>query len=196
MATSLKLKPNSHPVAATLPLRLSDSDILWLRDFLPYRMAVVGGRMLRESGRVYKHRRNPLTTPQWRILGILANFEPLVASEISKISMLDKVAVSRALVQLTRRGFVARKRVRRDKRALEVTITKDGWRYYRQLIPSMKQQEREMRALLDPADVDRLFAMLARFDALFAELDTRRATYRDDIEIGDILRKRRGNGHG
>ncbi|MGE0733494.1 MAG: MarR family winged helix-turn-helix transcriptional regulator [Alphaproteobacteria bacterium] len=196
MASNLKLKYVDEPTEAASPLRPAEPEILWLREFLPYRMAVVAGRMLRESGRMYKRRRNPLTTPQWRIIGILANFEPLVASEISKISMLDKVAVSRALTQLARRGFVARKRVRRDKRALEVTLTKEGWRYYRLLIPSLKQQEQEMRAVLAPGDVDRLFGMLARFDAVFAELDARRATYRDDIEVGDIVRRRRSIGLG
>jgi len=112
---------NAHPVSAmrkNSPLRSAKgrtavaaaappvkADLLWLNDYLPYRMAVVAARMLREAGRVYKRRRDPLNTPQWRVLGILANHEPLTASEISKISMLDKVAISRTLVEMVRRGF-------------------------------------------------------------------------------------------
>src|SRR2546430_3945893 len=77
------------------PPKPSHEDILWLQEYLPYRLAVVATRMLREAARVYKTRRNPLTTAQWRVLAILANHEPLTATEICRISMLDKVAISR-----------------------------------------------------------------------------------------------------
>jgi len=97
------------------PPKPSHEDILWLQDYLPYRMAVVAARMLRDASRVYKSRRNPLTTPQWRSLGILANHEPLTATELCRISMLDKVAISRALAQLQRRGFVTRQRIDNDR---------------------------------------------------------------------------------
>src|SRR5207302_2972502 len=119
------------------PPRPSHEDVLWLNDYLPYRLAVIATRMLREASQVYKRRPDPLTTPQWRVLAILANFEPLTATEIGRISMLDKVAISRALAQLQRRGFVARQSIRDDRRALHVTLTAGGWRYYNDLVPEM-----------------------------------------------------------
>ena len=147
------------------PQRPSHGDILWLEDYLPYRLAVVATRMLREASRVYKSRRNPLTTPQWRVLGILANYEPLNATEIGRISMLDKVAISRALAQLRKRGFVSRQRIRDDRRVLDVTLTAEGWRYYNHLVPEMKRQEQLARQVLDPADLKKLFSILEQFDA-------------------------------
>lgn len=182
--------------AASTAGRPPDSEMLWLNDYLPYRMAVVAARMLREAARVYKRRRDPLTTPQWRILAILANFEPLTASEISRISMLDKVAVSRALAQMTRRGFVRRRRTRLDQRVLEVTITRDGWRYYRALVPELKRQERFLRSVLDAGDITALFAAFQRFEALYAELDERRRRYGEGVEIEDSIRAPRVNGAG
>lgn len=169
-------------------------EILWLNDYLPYRMAVVAARMLREAARVYKRRRDPLTTPQWRILGILANFEPLTASEISKISMLDKVAISRALMEMVRRGFVSRRRTRRDRRELEVTLTRDGWRYYRSLAPELRRQEQFLRAVLAPGDIDKLFAIFERFEALYAELDERRRRYGDGVDIETPARRLKSAG--
>lgn len=166
--------------------RSPDGGVLWLNDYLPYRMAVVAARMLREAARVYKRRRDPLTTPQWRILAILANFEPLTASEISRISMLDKVAVSRALAQMTRRGFVRRRRTRLDQRVLEVTVTREGWRYYRALVPELKRQERSLRSVLKGGEVAMLFSIFERFEALYAEVDERRRRYGDDVAIEDL----------
>lgn len=170
------------------------TDILWLNDYLPYRMAIVAASMLRESGRVYKRDPHPLTTPQWRIIAILANFQPLVASEISKISMLSKVAVSRALAQLGRRGFVTRQRTRQDQRALEVTLTGQGWRYYNRLVPLMRQQEQMLRTVLDPAELTRLFLLLDQFDAFFAALQERRRLYGDAADLEARVPSRLGNG--
>lgn len=150
------------------PPKPSHEDILWLEDYLPYRLAVVATRMLRDASRVYKSRRNPLTTPQWRTLGILANHEPLTATELCRISMLDKVAISRALAQLRRRGFIARHKLDGDRRARTVTLTPAGWRYYNDLVPEMKRQEQTLRALLKDGELERLFALLDRFDAFFA----------------------------
>lgn len=146
------------------PPRPSHEDVLWLKDYLPYRLAVVATRMLREASRVYKRRPDPLTTPQWRVLAILANFEPLTATEIGRISMLDKVAISRALAQLRRRGFIARQRIRDDRRALHVTLTAAGWRYYNDLVPEMKRQEQALRQVLPPEQLKKLFEMLDEFD--------------------------------
>ena len=146
------------------PPRPSHEDVLWLNDYLPYRLAVIATRMLREASQVYKRRPDPLTTPQWRVLAILANFEPLTATEIGRISMLDKVAISRALAQLQRRGLVARQRIRDDRRALHVTLTAAGWRYYNDLVPEMKRQEQALRQVLPPAELKKLFEMLEQFD--------------------------------
>ena len=150
------------------PPKPSHEDILWLADYLPYRLAVVATRMLRDASRVYKSRRNPLTTAQWRTMAILANHEPLTATELCRISMLDKVAISRALGQLQRRGFVARQRLPDDARARQVTLTAAGWRYYNDLVPEMKRQEQTFRALLNEGELDQLYALLERFDAFFA----------------------------
>lgn len=146
------------------PPKPSHEDILWLNDYLPYRLAVVATRMLREASQIYKGRRNPLTTPQWRTLAILANHEPLTATEIGRISMLDKVAISRALAQLQQRGFITRQRIRDDRRVLDVTLTAEGWRYYNNLVPEMKRQEQALRQVLDPADLRKLFEILEQFD--------------------------------
>ena len=49
-------------------------------------------------------------------------------------------AVSRALSVLARRGFLQKQRNRQDKRALEVSLTPSGWRYYGAVMPLMKSR--------------------------------------------------------
>ena len=179
--------------AAALTDRAGAPDILWLEDYLPYRVAVVGARLLRESARVYKHRPDPLTTPEWRVLGILANFEPLVASELSKISMLNKVMISRTLARMVWRGFVVKKRARQDQRVLEVTLTKAGWAYYRSLVPKFREQEAIMRSVLTPEEIEALYSILGRFSDFFDRLDEQRRLYGDHLDTSAIRRRRPGN---
>jgi DNA-binding MarR family transcriptional regulator len=150
------------------PPKPSHEDILWLNDYLPYRLAVVATRMLSGASRVYKSQRNPLTTAQWRTMAILANHEPLTATELCRISMLDKVAISRALAQLQRRGFVGRQRLADDRRAHHVRLTANGWRYYNDLVPEMKRQEQTLRTVLKAGELEVLYAVLERFDDFFA----------------------------
>jgi DNA-binding MarR family transcriptional regulator len=191
MAAKAQAKSTKRRASAAASTdRAGAPGILWLEDYLPYRVAVVGARLLRESARVYKRRPDPLTTPEWRVLGILANFEPLVASEISKISMLDKVMVSRALARMVRRGFVVKKRARQDQRVLEVTLTKAGWTYYRSLVPKFREQEAIMRSVLSPAEIETLFSMLDRFGAFFDRLDELRRLYGDHLETAEVQRRR------
>ena len=114
-------------------------DILWLREFLFYRIPAVASYMLRETSLVCASLRPKLTTAQWRIISILANHPSLLATEISRISMLDEVAVSRALSVLARRGFIQKQRNRQDKRAREVSLTPAGWRYYGAIMPRMRE---------------------------------------------------------
>ena len=87
----------SVQVEPTEAIEAPQEDILWLRDFLFYRIPVAASYMLRETSLVCASQRATLTTAQWRIISILANHPSLLATEISRISMLDEVAVSRAL---------------------------------------------------------------------------------------------------
>ena len=90
----------------------SQENILWLRDFLFYRIPVAASYMLKETALVCAKEKPALPTAQWRIISILANHPTLLATEISRISMLDEVAVSRALSLLARRGFVQKRKAR------------------------------------------------------------------------------------
>jgi len=165
-------------------------DILWLRDFLFYRVPAAASHLLRETSRVCANQRPTLTTAQWRIISILANQPSLLAREISRISMLDEVAVSRALAVLTRRGFVQRQRNRKDKRSLEVSLTPSGWRYYGVVMPIMKSQNDAIRSMFTTTELDALYKAFDRIDFLFETLNAQRRLYGKEIELLDVVEKR------
>jgi DNA-binding MarR family transcriptional regulator len=164
-------------------------DVLWLRDFLLYRIPVAASYMLRETSLVCANQRPTLTIAQWRIISILANHPSLLATEISRISMLDEVAVSRALSMLARRNFVQRKRNRQDKRAREVSLTPAGWRYYGAIMPRMREQNEIIRGLFSQTELRALYNALDRMDGLFKELGAQRRLYGRGLNLKDLAER-------
>jgi DNA-binding MarR family transcriptional regulator len=167
--------------------RMPHQDVLWLRDFLFYRIPVVASHLLRETSLVCARQKPSLTTAQWRIISILANYPSLLATEISRISMLDEVAVSRALALLARRGLVQKKKNRLDKRAREVSLTSAGWRYYGAIMPRMREQNEIVRGLFNQAQLNALYQALDRIDDLFKELGAQRRLYGRDLNLKDLV---------
>jgi len=165
-------------------------DILWLGDFLFYRIPAVASYMLRETSLVCANLRPKLTTAQWRIISILANHPSLLATEISRISMLDEVAVSRALSVLGRRGFIQKKQNRQDKRAREVSLTSAGWRYYGAIMPQMREQNEIIRGLFNQRELSALYGALDRIDDLFNELSNQRRLYGRGLNIKDLVERK------
>lgn len=171
-------------------LGLASEDILWLKDFLFYRIPAAAAYMLRETSIVCAAQSPALTTAQWRIISILANHPSLLAKEISRISMLDEVAVSRALALLTRRGFVQKKRNRQDKRAREVTLAAAGWRYYAAIMPRMKEQNEIICSLFNSAELSALYAAFDRMDELFESLGAQRRLYGTGLNLKDLVERK------
>ena len=161
-------------------------EVLWLRDFLFYRIPVLASHLLRETSLVCSKQKPTLTTAQWRIISVLANRPSLLATEISRITMLDEVAVSRALALLARRGFVQKKKNRQDKRAREVSLTPAGWRYYGVVMPRMREQNEIIRGTLSKAELGILYTALDRIDDLFNGLSAQRRLYGNDLNLRDL----------
>ena len=79
------------------------TDELILEDFLPYRLAVLSHTVSTKIAGVYD-KRFGLTIPEWRVIAILGRFPGLSAVEVAERTMLDKVAVSRAVLNLSEEG--------------------------------------------------------------------------------------------
>ena len=88
---------------------------LELENFLPYRLSILAQAVSESLYRLYADRFG-LTVTQWRVMAALGRFAPLTASEVGQHIVMDKVAVSRAVTALLRRGLVERVTDRTDRR--------------------------------------------------------------------------------
>ncbi len=137
---------------------------LELEKFLPYRLSVLA-QLVSESLHDLYAGPFHLTVTQWRVMAALGRFAPLTASQVSKRIVMDKVAVSRAVADLTKRGLVERATDRQDRRRASLRLSVRGRAMHARIVPiALDYEARLWRAL--NARERRDFAGLA--DRLFA----------------------------
>ena len=98
---------------------------LKLENFLPYRLAVLSNTVSTTVARAYDKRFN-VSSPEWRVIAILGRFPGLSAVEVAERTMLDKVAVSRAVTKLIKKGRIDRVFADADKRRSILNLTEEG----------------------------------------------------------------------
>ncbi|GAB4536396.1 MAG: MarR family winged helix-turn-helix transcriptional regulator [Parvularculaceae bacterium] len=113
---------------------------LALADFLPYRLSVLSNLV---SGAIAEHYRAEfgLTIPQWRVIAVLGEGRDLTARDISAVTAMDKVAVSRAVAALVKRRLAARRPAPQDGRASLLRLTAAGRRIYERVVPAAQALE-------------------------------------------------------
>ena len=91
------------------------SDELKLENFMPYRLAVLSNTVSTTVARAYD-KRFSVSIPEWRVIAVLGRFPGLSAVEVAERTMMDKVAVSRAVTKLIKNGRIDREFADADKR--------------------------------------------------------------------------------
>jgi DNA-binding MarR family transcriptional regulator len=93
-----------------------------------------------------------LSLNEWRVLLVLASHAGVAASEVTALTGLDKMTVSRALAALGRRGRVVRKVDVADKRRMLLRLSAEGERLYERIGTPAKQRERTLFAGMGDAE--------------------------------------------
>lgn len=101
------------------------SNELQLEHFLPYRLAVLSNTVSTTVARAYD-KRFKVSIPEWRVIAILGRFPGLSAVEVAERTMLDKVAVSRAVTKLIKKGRIDREFADADKRRSILNLSEEG----------------------------------------------------------------------
>jgi len=109
-------------------------DELILEDFLPYRMAVLSHTISTTIANVYEQRFS-VSIPEWRVIAILGRFPGLSAVEVADRTMLDKVAVSRAVTKLIKNGRIDRQFADADRRRSILNLSDDGRQVHDEIAP-------------------------------------------------------------
>ncbi len=103
-----------------------------------------------------------LSLNEWRVLLVLANHPGVAASEVSTLTGLDKMSVSRALAALVRLGRVVRKVDAADKRRMLLRLSAEGERLYERIGKPAKERERSLFRGIGEQDQERLGRTLDR----------------------------------
>lgn len=137
---------------------------LELENFLPYRLSVLAQLV---SSALHDLYTGPfdLTVTQWRVMAALGRFAPLTASDVGQRIVMDKVAVSRAVAGLMKRGLVERATDRNDRRRASLRLSARGRTMHARIVPLARNYEERLYAALSPHErqtfnslSDRLFA--------------------------------------
>jgi homoprotocatechuate degradation regulator HpaR len=107
--------------------------------------------MLRDHG---------LTEQQWRVIRVLAERESLEISQLATYSFLLPPSLSRILKFLSARHLVRRRAVNADQRRVEVSLTPQGRRLFRQVAPSSEGIYRELEQAFGEERLEELYALL------------------------------------
>jgi DNA-binding MarR family transcriptional regulator len=131
---------------------------LELENFLPYRLSVLA-QLVSESLHDLYAGPFGLTVTQWRVMAALGRFAPLTASDVGQRIVMDKVAVSRAVAGLMKRGLVERATDREDRRRASLELSATGRKMHARIVPLALEYEERLYAVLSAEErtqLDRL----------------------------------------
>ncbi len=118
-------------------------DELRLEDFLPYRLAVLSNTVSTTVARAYD-KRFSVSIPEWRVIAVLGRFPGLSAVEVAERTLMDKVAVSRAVTKLIKNGRIDREFADADKRRSILNLSEEGKELHDEIAQLALQFERDL----------------------------------------------------
>lgn len=132
-----------------------------LENFLPYRLSVLTQTVSGGLSKIYASRFD-LSVPQWRVMAVLGRYEPISANEVGDRTVMDKVAVSRAVQAMLRRGLVERTVDARDRRRSALRLSKRGRSIHNEIVPLALAYERRLLETLTAEERTALDSLLKR----------------------------------
>ncbi len=134
---------------------------LILEDFLPYRLAILSHTVSTSIARAYDLRFG-LTIPEWRVIAIVGRFPGLSAVEVAERTMMDKVAVSRAVTKLIKSGRIEREFADADRRRSILSLSDKGRKVHDEIAPLALGIEDDLLHGLTDEQIDTLNEVIER----------------------------------
>lgn len=147
------------------------TDQLILENFLPYRLAILSHTVSTTIAHVYDERFD-LSIPEWRVIAVLGRYPGLSAVEVAEKTLMDKVAVSRAVTKLIKNGRIDRQFADADRRRSILNLSEEGWRVHNEVAPLALKFERDLLAGLEDDEREKLDTIMDRLLARARALDT------------------------
>ena len=116
---------------------------LILEDFLPYRLSILSNTVSTMIAKAYD-KRFGLSIPEWRVIAVLGRFPGLSAVEVAERTLMDKVAVSRAVGKLINSGRVDRQFADADRRRSILNLSEAGKKVHDEIAPVALKFEQDL----------------------------------------------------
>jgi len=134
---------------------------LVLEDFLPYRLSILSNTVSSTIASTYD-KRFDLTIPEWRIIAVLGRFPGLSAVEVAERTLMDKVAVSRAVSRLIKSGRIDRQFADADRRRSILNLSDEGRKVHDEIAPMALKFEEDLLHGLTEEEIRSLNVMMER----------------------------------
>lgn len=138
----------------------TDNNLI-LEDFLPYKLAILSHTVSSLVARVYD-KSFGLTIPEWRVIAIVGRFQGLSAVEVAERTMMDKVAVSRAVTKLIKSGRIEREFADADRRRSILNLSEEGKQVHDEVAPLALKMEEDLLHGLTVDEVGTLNTVIER----------------------------------
>lgn len=136
-------------------------DELILEDFLPYRLSITSHTVSTNIARVYE-KRFGVSVPEWRVIAILGRYPGLSAVEVADRTLMDKVAVSRAVTKLIKSGRIEREFADADRRRSILNLSEEGKQVHDEVAPLALKMEKDLLHGLTVDEVGTLNTVIER----------------------------------
>lgn len=136
-----------------------------LAGFLPYQLSVASNAVSSLIAERYR-KRFALKIPEWRVMAVLgdagAGLGAMTQRDLTAATVMDKVAVNRAVKVLEDRGLIARVPNPGDGRSHLLELTEEGRAIHAEVMPLARAIERELLDGLAPGEEAALRRLLAQ----------------------------------
>ena len=134
---------------------------LILEDFLPYRLSILSNTVSSTIASAY-NKRFGLSIPEWRVIAILGRFPGISAVEVAERTLMDKVAVSRAVTKLIKTGRIDRQFADADRRRSILNLSEEGRNVHDEIAPLALKFEEDLLHGLSEEDIQTLNVVMER----------------------------------
>ena len=130
-----------------------------LSGFLPYQLSVASNAVSDLIAERYRNR-FALKVPEWRVMAVLGDAGSMTQRDLTTATLMDKVAVNRAVKVLEERALVARVPNPGDGRSHLLELTDEGRAIHLEVMPLALATERDLLAGFAPDQQAALREML------------------------------------
>lgn len=147
-----------------------------LGQFLPYLLSITANTVSVRIADEYRNRFG-LNVPEWRVIAVLGDSGALTQRQLTRLTIMDKVAVNRACKELEKRGLARRQPNAEDGRSHHLELTDAGRAMHGAIMPLALEMERRLFSTFTEEELALFRALLARIRAEAADLNAEGLDY-------------------